>query len=204
MLLSLATMVALVAATASAFAPTAPKSASRTRPRPPARSVFRQSRRALYDEIFSQQPEEPESGGDDHDGRWCSGVDPDSGRVYWYNEATGESRWDGEGGGEAQGEAGDAQQGQQTYVVANYIYNVPNPDAGQLSFRAGDVIQVTQQGEPDGWWEGALNGQVGWFPSNFCVPYYDAAQSTQQADSDMYVRTWGGVKRYYTPKKRRT
>ena len=33
------------------------------------------------------------------------------------------------------------------------------------------MIQVTQQGEPDGWWEGALNGQVGWFPSNYCAPY---------------------------------
>ena len=39
---------------------------------------------------------------------------------------------------------------------------------GELGFRAGDVIQVTQQGEAGGWWEGTLNGQAGYFPSNFC------------------------------------
>jgi hypothetical protein len=66
------------------------------------------------------------------------------------------------------------QQGQQQvlwYVQAASDY--VDPEAGRLSFRAGDVIEVVQQGEPAGWWEGSLNGQVGWFPSNFCSePYY--------------------------------
>jgi hypothetical protein len=32
---------------------------------------------------------------------------------------------------------------------------------------------VLQQGEPGGWWEGALYDQVGWFPSSFCSePFY--------------------------------
>ena len=66
------------------------------------------------------------------------------------------------------------QQGQQQvlwYVQAASDY--VDPEAGRLNFRAGDVIEVVQQGEPAGWWEGSLNGQVGWFPSNFCSePYY--------------------------------
>ena len=44
---------------------------------------------------------------------------------------------------------------------------------GQLSFRAGDVITVTSEGEPGEWWEGALKGETAWFPSSFCSPPYD-------------------------------
>jgi len=59
----------------------------------------------------------------------------------------------------------------QQYVQAYYDMQ-GDPAQGQLSFRAGDTIQVTQAGEPEGWWEGSLNGQVGWFPSTFCsAPY---------------------------------
>lgn len=47
---------------------------------------------------------------------------------------------------------------------------------GSLVFRAGDIIQVTQQGEGGGWWEGSLNGQVGWFPSSLCSAPYTEAQ----------------------------
>lgn len=30
----------------------------------------------------------------------------------------------------------------------------------------GDIITITQRLE-GGWWEGALNGNVGWFPKDF-------------------------------------
>ena len=65
-----------------------------------------------------------------------------------------------------QQQQGGYTQGQPLYVQASYDF--PNPEPGQLGFRAGDVIVVTQQGNPDDWWEGSLNGQVGWFPSTFC------------------------------------
>ena len=35
-----------------------------------------------------------------------------------------------------------------------------------LSFQKGDMIQVIQKME-NGWWDGLLNGQRGWFPSNY-------------------------------------
>ncbi|TPP67740.1 hypothetical protein FGIG_04350, partial [Fasciola gigantica] len=39
----------------------------------------------------------------------------------------------------------------------------------QLSFKRGETILVSRQMD-GGWWEGSLNGVVGWFPSNYVVP----------------------------------
>ena len=44
---------------------------------------------------------------------------------------------------------------------------------GQLSFRPGQLIEVTQEGEPNEWWEGVLDGQAGWFPSAYCSPAFE-------------------------------
>ncbi|KAF8249688.1 ras GEF [Wilcoxina mikolae CBS 423.85] len=52
------------------------------------------------------------------------------------------------------------------YVRALYEYSTDDPTS--LSFRAGDVIQVLKQLD-SGWWDGIVNGQRGWFPSNYCI-----------------------------------
>jgi len=66
---------------------------------------------------------------------------------------------------------GGVSQSQRFFVQATNDFT--GQQAGDLGFRAGDVIEVTQQGEPGGWWEGTLNDQIGWFPSNFCSePFY--------------------------------
>mmetsp|Transcript_9942 Transcript_9942/g.25702 ORF Transcript_9942/g.25702 Transcript_9942/m.25702 type:complete len:161 (-) Transcript_9942:305-787(-) len=72
-----------------------------------------------------------------------------------------------------------AQQAQPLCVqaIADYLY----PQQGELGFRTGDVIQVAQQGEAGGWWEGWINGQGGWFPSNYCSSPYYAQVPQQQA-----------------------
>lgn len=49
-------------------------------------------------------------------------------------------------------------------VIAKYKFEGHNND--ELSFAKNDVIMVTQQLE-GGWWEGSLDGRVGWFPSEF-------------------------------------
>lgn len=54
---------------------------------------------------------------------------------------------------------------QNLYVRALYDYQAD--DAGSLSFRLGDVIQVLNQLD-NGWWDGWLHGVRGWFPSNYC------------------------------------
>lgn len=52
------------------------------------------------------------------------------------------------------------------FMQALYDYN-PD-DKKELSFRANDLIQVITQLEC-GWWDGAINGVRGWFPSNYCM-----------------------------------
>ncbi|KAM6985874.1 rho guanine nucleotide exchange factor 7a [Aplochiton taeniatus] len=54
--------------------------------------------------------------------------------------------------------------GQQLLVKARFNFEQTNED--ELSFSKGDIISVTRQ-EDGGWWEGALNGKAGWFPSNY-------------------------------------
>jgi son of sevenless-like protein len=39
-------------------------------------------------------------------------------------------------------------------------------DASSLSFQRGDVIQVLNR-LPSGWWDGLLDDDRGWFPSNY-------------------------------------
>lgn len=49
-------------------------------------------------------------------------------------------------------------------VMATFDYEAQNMD--ELSFTKGSIITVTQMVD-GGWWEGELNGESGWFPSNF-------------------------------------
>ncbi|XP_077459762.1 rho guanine nucleotide exchange factor 7-like isoform X1 [Stigmatopora argus] len=47
---------------------------------------------------------------------------------------------------------------------ARFAFQQTNED--ELSFSKGDIINVSRQ-EDGGWWEGSLNGKIGWFPSNY-------------------------------------
>ena len=52
---------------------------------------------------------------------------------------------------------------------------------GQLSFWPGQLIEVTQEGEPNEWWEGMLDGQAGWFPSAYCSPAFEEGMDATAA-----------------------
>ncbi|CAL8309176.1 unnamed protein product [Merluccius merluccius] len=52
----------------------------------------------------------------------------------------------------------------QALVKARFPFQHTNED--ELSFSKGDLITVLRQ-EEGGWWEGALGGRTGWFPSNY-------------------------------------
>nr|DBA20926.1 TPA: hypothetical protein GDO54_017659 [Pyxicephalus adspersus] len=54
--------------------------------------------------------------------------------------------------------------GTQLIVKAKFNFKQQNED--ELSFSKGDTICVTRV-EEGGWWEGSLNGKMGWFPSNY-------------------------------------
>lgn len=68
--------------------------------------------------------------------------------------------------------------GQQLLVKARFNFQQTNED--ELTFTKGDIISVSRQ-EEGGWWEGTLNGRIGWFPSNYvrevkgsggCIHFY--------------------------------
>ncbi|KAF2072221.1 hypothetical protein CYY_006466 [Polysphondylium violaceum] len=47
------------------------------------------------------------------------------------------------------------------------LYDYPGENEGDLAFNAGDIITVLDQSDPNGWWQGELNGVTGFFPCNF-------------------------------------
>lgn len=53
------------------------------------------------------------------------------------------------------------------YVTA--LYDFTAQAAGDLSFRAGDQIELVKKTEStEDWWTGRVNGQEGAFPANYC------------------------------------
>ena len=52
------------------------------------------------------------------------------------------------------------------------LYDYQTNDSSSLSFRKGDIIEVLTRLE-SGWWDGLLNDERGWFPSNYVVPISD-------------------------------
>jgi hypothetical protein len=53
------------------------------------------------------------------------------------------------------------------YVEATFAFTAADVD--QLTFAAGDIIQVASEGSPGEWCRaGSLNGVEGSFPSNYC------------------------------------
>ncbi|VDP84438.1 unnamed protein product [Echinostoma caproni] len=57
-----------------------------------------------------------------------------------------------------------------------------------MSFKRGDTIVVSRQVD-GGWWEGSLNGVVGWFPSNYVIPVppSGAAVSDRRSADDQFL-----------------
>ncbi|KAF5367035.1 hypothetical protein D9758_004018 [Tetrapyrgos nigripes] len=49
---------------------------------------------------------------------------------------------------------------------ALWDYNADGHDPNDLSFHAGDIIQIVHETNPD-WWTGRYNGREGLFPSNY-------------------------------------
>jgi len=47
------------------------------------------------------------------------------------------------------------------------LYEYTGGGESDLVFGEGAVITILNDSDPSGWWEGELNGQVGYFPSNF-------------------------------------
>lgn len=72
-------------------------------------------------------------------------------------------------------EGSETESGPEEFVVALHDFTSSNETC--LSFESGQVIKVFNRDE-SGWWDGELNGQRGWFPSN----YVDEEGITSNAD----------------------
>ncbi|KZT29963.1 SH3-domain-containing protein [Neolentinus lepideus HHB14362 ss-1] len=62
-----------------------------------------------------------------------------------------------------------------TRAKALWDYNENGETPDDLSFRAGDIIEIISETNPD-WWTGRLNGRQGLFPANY-VEKLDSASS---------------------------
>lgn len=78
----------------------------------------------------------------------------------------------------------DAQVGQPFFVRA--LFDFQGSDASSLSFRRGDIIEVLNTLE-SGWWDGLLDDERGWFPSNYVQAISDA-----EADQELAIRFQNG------------
>lgn len=65
-----------------------------------------------------------------------------------------------------------------SYAVAKYNYEPQRPD--ELALTRGDMVTVVERSS-DGWWKGEINGQVGWFPSNYVDPTNPSSNGTTNA-----------------------
>ncbi|KAJ8501924.1 hypothetical protein ONZ51_g290 [Trametes cubensis] len=66
-------------------------------------------------------------------------------------------------------------QGEEQYISTFFcraLYDYQTNDASSLSFRRGDIIEVLTRLE-SGWWDGLLNDERGWFPSNYVTVISD-------------------------------
>ena len=52
------------------------------------------------------------------------------------------------------------------------LYDYQADDPSYLPFHKDDIIEVLTRLE-SGWWDGLLNDQRGWFPSNYVIPISD-------------------------------
>jgi len=69
--------------------------------------------------------------------------------------------------GEGQSYDGGNNQSTNNGMSAKALYDYDAENSDDLSFKEGDLINVLDQSDPSGWWEGEFNGKVGFFPSNF-------------------------------------
>jgi len=54
-----------------------------------------------------------------------------------------------------------------TGIQCRALYDYAGENEGDLSFSEGEIIDILDQSDPSGWWQGTAHGATGFFPSNF-------------------------------------
>ncbi|KAK2854204.1 hypothetical protein Q5P01_006865 [Channa striata] len=105
---------------------------------------------------------------------------------WWLGELNGEQGWFpktyvtllGEEGSNTKSSPPDASESSDSLQLEEYIalYTYESPEAGDLTFKEGDLILVTKrEGE---WWSGSIGDRTGVFPSNYVKPKETDTSST--------------------------
>ncbi|ETO26334.1 hypothetical protein RFI_10802 [Reticulomyxa filosa] len=75
-------------------------------------------------------------------------------------------------------------------VIAQHTYSAE--DQGQISFKAGDIIDVLEEDE-SGWWVGTLNGERGYFPATYVEKYEKPKGSTGKKPPPLPSKSQNGT-----------
>ncbi|KAI8870311.1 hypothetical protein GQ42DRAFT_104410, partial [Ramicandelaber brevisporus] len=67
------------------------------------------------------------------------------------------------------------------------IYDYKSDDESELTFYAGDIIQVQERKYKE-WWQGELRGKVGIFPVNYVEPYTEPSLSDFAKDIELEIK----------------
>ncbi|CCG82045.1 Class E vacuolar protein-sorting machinery protein hse-1 [Taphrina deformans PYCC 5710] len=73
------------------------------------------------------------------------------------------------------------------------LYDFSASEAGELSFRRGDVIQVIESAYKD-WWRGSLHGSIGIFPTNYVENLADPTPEDLRRESEDEQRIFAEAK----------
>ncbi|EJU03215.1 ras GEF [Dacryopinax primogenitus] len=65
------------------------------------------------------------------------------------------------------------------------LYDYRSADSSSLTFHKGDLIEVLTQLD-SGWWDGLLEDERGWFPSNYVVPVSEHEVEQEFRDNGYY------------------
>jgi len=94
----------------------------------------------------------------------------DAGQEETYDDSAAQESYDDSAAQESYDDSaagGDAQGAPLQYrAIAAYEAS----QEGDLWFNEGDIINVTDTSDPDGWWTGEIDGVTGVFPSNYVEP----------------------------------
>jgi len=69
-------------------------------------------------------------------------------------------------------------------ITARAMYDYTGQSESEITFKAGDLVKVTKQGN-EGWWTGELNGKSGMFPASYVKPMPPGASKRQKFIEDM-------------------
>ncbi|OZJ01865.1 hypothetical protein BZG36_05434, partial [Bifiguratus adelaidae] len=67
-------------------------------------------------------------------------------------------------------------------ALHDYSPDTPLESTEFLRFKHGNIISVLSE-DPSGWWDGELNGERGWFPSNYVVALGETQGEQAEKDS---------------------